>query len=96
MSTSSFKVRTATLADASTIAQFNIAMALETENLQLNSDTVTKGVMAILTRPSLGQYFVAVCQTENNDNKEEDVAGCCMVRDNWFYVNYYNIVVQRF
>jgi len=41
------------------IAGFQIRMALETENLALDRDTVIKGVEAVLGDPSKGRYFVA-------------------------------------
>ena len=42
-------VRTATTSDASTIAQFNAAMAIETESMELDMDVVTAGVRAALS-----------------------------------------------
>jgi len=45
--------------DATQIAAFQIAMALETENLALDPQTVEKGVRAVFEQPARGQYFVA-------------------------------------
>jgi len=45
--------------DASAIVQFQVAMARETERLELNSTICTAGVQAVLQRPENGRYFVA-------------------------------------
>lgn len=52
-------IRTAAAADADTLAAFNIAMALETEQLRLIPSVVTAGVRRVLADPSLGFYLVA-------------------------------------
>ena len=52
-------VRNATLEDAATIAAFQVAMALETEELALDPDVVNEGVAAVFRDPSKGRYFVA-------------------------------------
>lgn len=52
-------VRFAVPEDAADIAEFQIEMAKETEELQLNPDTVAKGVAAVFEDSSLGKYFVA-------------------------------------
>jgi GNAT superfamily N-acetyltransferase len=51
-------IRTARASDAQTIADFNIAMALETEHLRLDPPTVLAGVRAALANPALSNYFV--------------------------------------
>lgn len=53
------RIRPARHADRDTIAGFQLRMALETENLELNLQTVNRGVEAVLENPALGQYFVA-------------------------------------
>src|SRR5438552_17781987 len=52
-------IRDANRADAQSIADFNIRMALETEKLRLDGATVLQGVGAVFAEPSRGQYFVA-------------------------------------
>lgn len=52
-------VRAARPDDAATIADYNVAMARETENLALDPPTVLAGVRRVLESPSLGTYFVA-------------------------------------
>jgi ribosomal protein S18 acetylase RimI-like enzyme len=57
--TDSFSLRRAQIADASVIAEFNQAMALETENKTLNPVVVQAGVLAVLNEPRRGFYLVA-------------------------------------
>lgn len=60
-----YRTRPATIDDAPTLAQFNQAMALETEGKTLDPDTVLRGVRRVFEDPSRGRYLVAesdVCQ----------------------------------
>jgi ribosomal protein S18 acetylase RimI-like enzyme len=52
-------IRPANLADAPTIAEFNIAMAKETEDITLNPAVIGPGVRAVLADLAKGFYFVA-------------------------------------
>ncbi len=52
-------IRNATIDDTATITDFQMAMALETEQLKLNKELVTQGVVAVFNDPSKGKYFVA-------------------------------------
>ena len=52
-------IRKAVPADAPAIAGFQVSMALETEQLILDKPTVIKGVEALFTDPSKGNYYVA-------------------------------------
>ncbi|QQS45631.1 MAG: GNAT family N-acetyltransferase [Acidobacteriota bacterium] len=52
-------IRSAVIADAATIAEFQIAMALETENLVLDREICSAGVRAVFDDPSRGSYFIA-------------------------------------
>ncbi len=45
-------------ADAAAIVEFQIAMARETEGLDLDRETCTQGVNAVFEDFSLGQYYV--------------------------------------
>jgi ribosomal protein S18 acetylase RimI-like enzyme len=67
--------RDARPSDQPSIARFQVAMAKETEDLELDAATCAKGVAAVFDDPSLGRYFVA----------EEDgrVIGCLMVTYEW-------------
>ena len=51
-------IRKAILRDAATIAEFNVKVAKESENLVLDLGTVTKGTTALLNDPAKGVYFV--------------------------------------
>jgi len=52
-------IRQGKLHDADTIADFNVALALETEDTRLNPATVAQGVRAMLENPQYGFYVVA-------------------------------------
>ena len=52
-------LRTATPADAPVIAEYNAAMAWETEHLRLDGPTVLAGVRAALADAAKATYFVA-------------------------------------
>jgi len=51
--------RDAVPADAPAIIDFQLAMARETEELDLDRDILTRGVHAVFADPALGRYFVA-------------------------------------
>ena len=52
--------RRASMNDATVIAQYNAAMALETENLALDRERVRRGVEAALRDPAKGFYVLAI------------------------------------
>lgn len=68
-------VRPGLLFDIEIIADFQLKMALETENLKLDSDTVIKGVTAVMDDPSKGKYWVAEMNGE--------VTGCLLTVNEW-------------
>jgi ribosomal protein S18 acetylase RimI-like enzyme len=77
-------IRTATDADADTIAGNNVAMALETERRRLDPATVRAGVRRVLADPARGVYYVA--------QREGKVVGQLLItrewsdwRDGWFW-----------
>lgn len=55
-----FTVRPAQIEDATDIVDFQLKMALETEHLKLELNTVTAGVKAVFEHPEFGNYYVAV------------------------------------
>lgn len=57
--TSTISIRKAGAADADTIVNFNVAMALETEDKGLDRELVTKGVQAVIEDPGKGFYLLA-------------------------------------
>jgi GNAT superfamily N-acetyltransferase len=52
-------VRPAQINDRNYIVQFQLAMAHETEGIDLNKTTVEKGVSAVLSDPHKGKYYVS-------------------------------------
>jgi len=52
-------IRPAIVSDAEVIAEFNRRMARETEHKDLDPATLRAGVIAMLTDPAKGRYFVA-------------------------------------
>ena len=64
-----YEPRKATIEDAASIAHFNIQMALETENVELEKETVLKGVTNCINDSSKGVYYVMdYTKDDNNDN----------------------------
>ena len=59
MSSSSIAIGRAATEDVAAIAQFNIAMAAETEDLALDPQTVHAGVAAVVSDDRRGFYLVA-------------------------------------
>ncbi len=53
------KIRKATINDGEKIVAFQLAMAIETENVELHRPTVVLGVSAVLNDKSKGQYYLA-------------------------------------
>jgi len=51
--------REAGVTDAGAIIEFQLAMARETESIELDEPAVTRGVHAVFDDPSRGRYFVA-------------------------------------
>lgn len=72
---SEIKVRHATAAESVRIADFNRAMAMETEGLALDEKTVASGVVALMGHPDRGFYLVA--------EVDGAVAGCLLITYEW-------------
>ena len=53
------RIRNATVDDLATIASYNIFLAQETEDKQLEPTLIEPGVAAILNNESLGRYWMA-------------------------------------
>lgn len=68
-------IRTAEPRDAAVIADFNIALALETEGLRLDPTCVNAGVTALLADTQKGLYFVA--------EEADEVVGQVMITYEW-------------
>jgi GNAT superfamily N-acetyltransferase len=72
---SDVEYRDALPSDAPAIIEFQLAMARETEGLELDREVLTRGVQAVFATPSLGRYFVA--ETDGT------VVGSLMVTYEW-------------
>lgn len=57
----SIAVRPATVADRDRLAEWNAAMALETEQRKLSQQVLEQGVQAVLADPGRGFYLIAEC-----------------------------------
>ena len=57
-------IRSAQPEDAEHIVAFNMAMALETEQKELDHDTLTRGVQAVFDNPAHGFYIVAEADSQ--------------------------------
>ncbi len=68
-------IREADIADATTIARFNQAMALVTESLTLPDVAIVPGVKAVFADPALGQYFAA--------ERNGEVVACLLITYEW-------------
>lgn len=71
----SLTVRPAQAADAPILAQFNCALAFESEHRKLNPLTVEAGVRALLAEPTRGFYWVA--------ERDAQVVGGLLVTFEW-------------
>jgi len=69
------RIRHATVGDVHVLAEFNAAMALETEGKQLLPEVVGAGVRSLLGNPASGFYLVA--------EADGRVAGSLMVTKEW-------------
>ena len=67
--------REAVPADASAIIEFQLAMARETEELELDREVLTSGVNAVFAEPALGRYYIA--------EDEGRVIGSLMITYEW-------------
>ncbi|MEN6619086.1 MAG: GNAT family N-acetyltransferase [Rikenellaceae bacterium] len=52
-------IREANINDHSAIVDFQLAMALETENLQLDKDVLSRGILSALEDSARARYFIA-------------------------------------
>ena len=68
-------IRPGLLFDIQIIADYQIAMALETENLKLDPETVFLGVSAVMDDPSKGKYWLAEVGGQ--------VVGCLLTVPEW-------------
>jgi ribosomal protein S18 acetylase RimI-like enzyme len=69
------KIRPGLLFDIDIISDFQVKMALETENMKLDPPTVNLGVTAVMDDPSKGKYWLA--EVDGN------VVGCLLTVPEW-------------
>lgn len=68
-------IRDANIKDHSDIVDFQLAMALETENLHLDKDILSRGVSSVFEDPSKARYFIA--------DLDGDTVGMLMITLEW-------------
>ena len=70
-----FEIRPAAIEDTEKIVQFNIEMALESENLRLEPEKVRLGVEKSLSNPSMGCFYLA--------HRGDEILGQIRVTQEW-------------
>lgn len=68
-------VRKASAVDANSLVEFNIAMAMETEQKTLKREKIGPGVKALFDHPEYGFYLVA--------ESEDHIVGSLMITKEW-------------
>lgn len=68
-------IREATVKDIPHLLDFQLKMALETEDITLEISSLTRGVNRLFKDPTKGRYYVA--------EEEGDVIGCLMTTYEW-------------
>jgi ribosomal protein S18 acetylase RimI-like enzyme len=81
----SLSIRAARASDAPVIAEFNRRLALESEGRELDPDTLSHGVAALLADPNRGQYWVAEdpAAITRGASGESAIVGQCLVTTEW-------------
>lgn len=69
-------IRVAKFRELETIADFQVAMARETEDLTLDKDRILLGVEAVFEDSGKGTYFVAI-------DENEEVLACLLITPEW-------------
>jgi len=69
------EIRSAVPADAPAIVEFQILMARETEDLELDRETITGGVDAVFADSAKGTYWLA--------ERDGRIAGCLLTTYEW-------------
>jgi GNAT superfamily N-acetyltransferase len=68
-------IRPAKSQDISAIADFQVRLAAETENMILSTDIVSTGIQALFNDPGKGVYYVAEVR--------DKIAGCFLITYEW-------------
>jgi len=69
------KTRRATIEDANVIIDFQISLALETENLNLDKKIVRKGVTKVFNDVSKGKYYIIF--------ENDKIVGSLLITSEW-------------
>ncbi|MEX0745276.1 MAG: GNAT family N-acetyltransferase [Phycisphaeraceae bacterium] len=82
---SAITVRRARRDEVAQIVDFQIALAKESEALELDPATVRHGVQAIFKHPERGEYWMAQVDPDQSDCAADDpaVAGCLLTLNEW-------------
>ncbi len=70
------RIRAAKFKELETIAEFQMLMAQETENLKLSKDDILLGIEAVFEDPGKGKYYVAT-------DEEDEAIACLLVTPEW-------------
>lgn len=76
-----YEIRRATSADAAQVVDFQLRMALETEDLRLDPEVVAAGVGAVFEDPRKGTYWIA--ETRRVAESGGEVIACLLTWPEW-------------
>jgi ribosomal protein S18 acetylase RimI-like enzyme len=79
-STCGRSVREAREAEAPLIRDFQVLMAMESEQLRLDPAVTLRGVTRVFREPTLGKYLVMEFASEN---QTPEVVGCALIQNEW-------------
>jgi GNAT superfamily N-acetyltransferase len=68
-------IRPSIRADIKVLAEFQVRLADETENVHLHTEIVSAGMKALFDDPSKGTYYVAI--------SHEKIVGCFLITYEW-------------
>jgi L-amino acid N-acyltransferase YncA len=71
-------LRTATLEDHALLCQMILEMAKDSEGVDLDPETLSKGVRAVFEDPAKGSYWFWV-----NPNNSQDIWASCLITSEW-------------
>jgi GNAT superfamily N-acetyltransferase len=98
---SEIRVREATAADVAALVEFNLALARESEDVELERTTLEAGVRAALEDPGRARYFVAELA---GPGQRGELVGCTMLTTEvsdwrngefWWIQSVYVVPAQR-